>query len=345
MFKNKFSLFLISVLIFVIAVEAVVLWHSKFGGILTQSKSALSLSEKDRKDYQEWAKRVDEQGAEKTYEEFKKAYENADPGIAHLESHIIGQVIYDKMGVDGTGICDKTFAFGCYHSFLGHAISENGLAIVDMLNQKCIEKLVDQALGCQHGIGHGLVTYLGYEYGDLADALEACDKLPVSDPIGGCFGGAFMEYNFRTMLADKASLREYKEEFSHEPCKSLSEKFVQACYYWQSQWWGNVLSESYSRKYVKIGEFCAEISIDVDRRQCFWGAGNTVGQFVSWDVSEAIKLCKLLSGFEGELYCRSGAAGAFYAEPSKRSLAPELCDGLDEKPKESCKKAAKGSAA
>lgn len=287
-----------------------------------------------------WSQKIDQQGAETAYMEFKETYASSNPGIAHGNAHIFGELLYQKEGIDGISVCDSSFAFGCYHSFLGTAIQSDGLKIVPTLNQKCIDNLKSQSLGCQHGIGHGILAFLGYDFNSLNKSLDYCDKLPANDPIGGCLGGAFMEFNFQTMLAQQAQVRRLDLDKPYSPCSDLQQKYRMACYYWQAQWWSSVFSGENSEKYKRIGQYCLNLDNKEERQQCFLGVGNITAQNANWSVEEVIRLCNLLPDEEGSLSCRANAATSFLADEKYKDLAPQLCDNLDQNRKLTCIKIA-----
>lgn len=282
-----------------------------------------------------WANLIKNLGPEKAYQQFKLSYQKASPGKQHNGAHIFGQALYEIEKENGIYTCDSSFAFGCYHSFLGAAIQAKGLAVVPSLNQKCSRKLRSQALGCRHGLGHGILAYLGYNYNDLVKALDVCNKLPGNDTIGGCVGGIFMEYNFQTVLLNEGKTRELDPQKPFFPCDVLPKSFSPPCYYWQAQWWTHVLSGSYATKYQMIGKFCEKLQW-IDKEQCFIGSGNTAGPFAEYDIRKTIKLCEAIGSQRGSLLCRIGAAGSFQAEPSTHKNAYLLCGGLSQTEQKEC---------
>lgn len=288
-----------------------------------------------------WSDKIKELGAEAAYKYFKEQTEKLSPGQQHKQAHIFGQTLYKELGTSGISICDGSYAFGCYHAFLGTAINSEGLQVVPLLNGGCIDKLRSQALGCQHGIGHGILTDMGYDFKNLVEALNVCDSLTVKDPIGGCIGGVFMEYNFQTMLAENGRIRQLNDNNPYYPCRDIEEKYQPACYFWQGQWWGNILSGNYEQRYSHIGQLCDGIKESEEQKQCFIGSGNTVGQFVNWNADEAIKLCNKIQSYEGQLGCRAGAAGSFMAEPKAKEDAFKICEGFLEQDKQDCLKLAR----
>src|SRR6185436_4304211 len=145
-------------------------------------------------------------GPAKAYEIFKQDVTKiTSPGSQHLLAHVMGTELYTELGLEGLSVCDDSFAFGCYHSFLGTAINQEGLGILNTVDQICNEKKSDAKSGCQHGIGHGIIGYLGYDQAQLLEALKYCEQLTYFGPLAGCGSGVFMEYNLKTMADPSGS--------------------------------------------------------------------------------------------------------------------------------------------
>lgn len=277
---------------------------------------------------QYWSDEIKRLGSDRALEEFKKQAQNLNPGQKHNLAHVFGESLFNTLGLKGISVCDDSYDSGCYHSFVGTAIHSQGLNVIPLLNEECIKKRSIQ-VRCQHGIGHGIIADLGYEYKDLVEGLEICDKLPGKDDwINRCVGGIFMEYNFQTMLSQDGKLRTFKPEDPYYPCPQLKDSFRSSCYYWQARWWNDAISGNPLEKYRKIGELCNGLSGE-EQARCFLGFGYTVSYTAKWDVNQSIKICQnSMPSHQAEVLCRAGSADAFYAELDTRSNAPKLCQGL-----------------
>src|SRR3989344_7389040 len=114
-------------------------------------------------------------------------------GNAHEFSHMIGNGLYDRYGLDGVKYCDKFFAFGCFHGVSEKILQDQGVSVVVSVQNKCLELFPPKAnqdyTGCIHGMGHGLLSWEGL---NLAKALRDCEQL---DPNYRyyCYDGVFME--------------------------------------------------------------------------------------------------------------------------------------------------------
>lgn len=269
--------------------------------------------------------RIEELGPEAAYRKIKRVYESKDYSSQHLAAHYFGESLFDAIGKKGVLICDNAFGFGCYHGLFIKAISEGGIEAAKELDEVCVERYGVSGLGCPHGIGHGLGEYLGSN--NLLSQLEVCDELTWQGRLFGCKGGVFMEYNFPTVIGESTasfSVRGSGDNDYHEPCRSLPERYRNACYFEQASWWREVLNEDYE----KMGLLCQEINDSLQKEDCFRGIGNTAAETNHYDINEALEACKKMPSQDEKILCRAGASWAFFANPEKRSLSRSLCDGL-----------------
>ena len=275
------------------------------------------------KEKEKWWKDINKYGTIRAYEIFKEDAGGKSAGIQHTLAHIFGELVYKKEGMAGIKLCDVTFSYGCYHSLAGKAIIEHSLSAVKDLDRECFAVKDASPLGCLHGIGHGILGYVGY--GRLNDALEACKETSWTGPLGGCPGGVFMEYNFHTMESiEGTKLRKPDGEDVYEPCTSLPERFKQECFYNQAQWWIDLNSKDYS----KVGALCDAVSNKVEREACLRGLGDGIVGRTDHNPALAVAACKTLASPRSELLCREGAYRVVFASIKTRSEAPQLCEGL-----------------
>lgn len=267
--------------------------------------------------------RIKRVGAEKAHAELKERYHNEDPVTQHFMAHRFGELLYEEVGIEGVAACDNAFVFGCYHSFLGKAIQKNGLAILTRLDAACIGKGRDW-LGCNHGMGHGIVAHLGYSTSTLMSALDACSALAWKGPVGGCTGGLFMEYNFRTMLDEKGTgeyLRPLDDQGLHAPCKDLPLGYRVVCYYEQPDWWRRILHNDF----VQTAGLCREASNVEAKEKCFIGLGRVIAQQVGYDIPEARRVCGEMAPEREVVLCRAGGFLSIIDYTHDASHAREMC--------------------
>lgn len=283
-----------------------------------------------------YAEHIRTSGGAAAYAAFAEEVEPFSAARQHSKAHEFGAALYATEGIEGLRVCDSRFSYGCFHEFLGRAIAEHGLGFVPELNQGCIEALVKSPLSCQHGVGHGILAYLGYDEDALRSALDECRDLPHNDPIGGCYGGVFMEYNLQIMLGVDARLRQPEESKDlYEPCSSLPEEYAPSCIFWQPQWWHSALfnGASTTEAFATMGEHCAVIAGGSPSlsRTCFEGIGNIVTPAAQFDAARSAQLCDSVSTEPLErLYCRSLAANSLSGGGAGvKGKGEAICDGLE----------------
>jgi hypothetical protein len=281
-----------------------------------------------------WGAQIRRAGGEEAYEDFKQSVEGDDLDSQHSAAHIFGGALYKEEGIAGFAVCDNNFSYGCAHEFLGRAIAEHGIQSVGAFNQNCFDTFgEDGGLTCQHGIGHGVLSFYGYTFENLRQALAVCRDLPYADPIGGCHGGVFMEYNVRTVLGDEAEPRDLNSKDPYEPCNELDEDYKRPCIYWQPQWWKQtdmLADTSKTHMFTKMGEWCSGLLGNaILTRTCYEGIGNIVMKESGFDPKSAAVLCDAASkqNTPGNVFCRAVAANHF-----KKNIDIEagyaVCDAL-----------------
>ncbi|MEX0917808.1 MAG: hypothetical protein WDZ93_01495 [Candidatus Paceibacterota bacterium] len=268
-----------------------------------------------------WAAAVAEKGGRKAYMWFGEVYSHLSEVQQHSYAHVFGEALYKTEGIPGVAVCDSGYGFGCYHSFFGRALIENGLSILSELDQACIDAYGPKGLGCQHGIGHGVIAELGYD--ELNKSLEACMRLNWQGPIGGCTSGVFMEYNFATM--QQADMRQPGEWGMHHPCTEVDDRYIEACYFEQPAWWSALNGQDYAA----VGDLCSEIEDQKGREACYRGAGNVIAGLQEYDVDEMLAACGTMPDREGEMLCIEGAVWIVSNQPAFKDEWERLCDSLD----------------
>jgi hypothetical protein len=283
-----------------------------------------------------WKSRIATVGGPAAYGEFADAIAQLNPGLQHQEAHIFGGALYEAEGIKGLSACDARFSYGCFHEFMGRAVAALGIGVVGQLNASCRQQFGGDWLACQHGIGHGLIAYLGYDETALNKALGICSSLPYNDPIGGCSGGAFMEYNMKTVLQGEgnanATIRSVDLKDPFTPCDSLPSAYQPSCYFWQAQWWDQIdmqNGEPIDGIFAQLGQRCAALSGTLAER-CFQGIGNITAPAANFDGTRSAALCDISSSNSVyQLYCRSFAANSlFEGNGGGTGDAQAVCVGL-----------------
>lgn len=339
--RNKI---LISILLIVIIVEVFLSFSGNINSFFSNKSKARLMSVPDTLSGQSifsernrFSKLMDEVGVEEAYIEFKNQYQNKNFGVQHTMSHVVGELIYEKNGLEGMSFCDSTFAFGCYHSFYSLALADKGLSIIETADKYCIDKFGPLGTGCQHGIGHGLMGYYGPEKLELA--LDACGKTTQVKKLFGCTSGVFMEYNVPIVISPNNAEtvpRVLDKNNPYSPCPSVKEQYQESCYYEMPQWWEK--GNAYNKDYKKIGELCEGLNSPAKREACFLGVGNVSAPSSNYVVADTVSKCEQMPTRESETTCRSGASWSFFSSVTYRDEAIMVCKDLDEVSQNKCVK-------
>lgn len=268
----------------------------------------------------QWVSVITQIGPDAAYAQFlEEAPQNTLVGL-HTQAHVFGEALYAAEGISGIKACDSSFEFGCYHSFFGSAVRDQGIGVLPQFDQACKDAYGSFNLPCQHGIGHGVLVYTDYDA--LEDALALCETISWQ-PTGGCSSGVFMEYNFHTMGTSEQGeyLRPLGDD-PYEPCNAIEEKYKQSCYFEQIQWWETV----FNKDYKKLGKLCAEAPEDEHViRSCFHGIGNYAAAHAKLAIEDITALCVLMPSDEEMAWCHEGASWLVRGDGSGREAAQELC--------------------
>lgn len=267
-----------------------------------------------------------EQGTPKeAYTAFVKMNSLGDERQQHLNAHIFGEELYSREGMNGFPVCGPDFGYGCYHGFIGALITAQGIQAVGKLDAACIKAYGPLALGCFHGLGHGLVSYYGYGEKDLNNALSVCATLSWKGLYGGCADGAFMEYNLRTMQADTGGQnRPFSSENPFAPCPSVESRFRASCYFGEAEWWRQSFTGDADAA-MRIATYCTKLSTADDRSACFRGLGYAYSPFLDFDAGKGSAFCATLASVPGaRIGCAEGYAWSLYAN-GKEKEAESVC--------------------
>lgn len=277
-----------------------------------------------------WTDRIKTEGGAAAYADFGRFVGGMSPEIQHQEAHVFGGALYEAEGSSGLGACDMQYSSGCFHEFLGRAIANLGIASIAELNQGCEAAASTNILSCRHGIGHGILAYLGYSHADLIKALATCKNVSTDDPIGGCDAGVFMEYNLQIMLGTGGKIRPVEKSDMQFPCPTVPAEAKTSCYFSQPQWWYQVfITQGVSDPrdiFDRIGGLCMQTPQKY-QRPCFEGLGVIAPAEVGFSASKALSLCESATqDLEDELYCKSFAANAIGARDKRAALT--VCSDL-----------------
>jgi len=269
-----------------------------------------------------WKRYIQQVGTQKAYRDFIKIYEKSPSYyIRHNSLHYIGELLYEIDGMHGIAICDASFLYACYHGFFGAAIQNKGLIQIKQMDEACLQKTGPYRSACSHGIGHGILAYMGSK--KLVKALDICDTLKLSLHTKGCKSGIFMEYNFNTITSHegKQYVRPIGSSSPYIPCSQLESKHQSICYFIQTDWWEKI----YNADYKKMGELCNNLS-GVNKENCYLGIGNNALRTSNFDIQETLKKCDAIEPINENMLCKAGSAIRYKIQAEQENLEPKMTD-------------------
>lgn len=284
-----------------------------------------------------WANYIDTMGPTKAYEQFKSDVSKDLFVNQHILVHVFGNVLYERVGLEGLSVCDDKIVGGCYHGFFAKAIGDNGAELIENIGAECVKKPQLNNHNCAHGIGHGLQYYFGQLR--LENALAHCQRSDWSmDLKGGCMSGVFMEYNLHNTdapAAEKDAARKFDKKNPYAPCDKIQFEFKTPCYTELPRWWEIVLEDK--DVYASISKLCSAIDTKVLRYHCYVGTGTIAPTTTDHDVNKTIALCKkMLTEDEGIPICLQSASWRFKVVPEQKKNAYKVCEVLPVAYRQTC---------
>ena len=292
-------------------------------------------SERDLFSVDIWQERIQKKGEVEAFREFREALAKSEliRFIQHPASHRFGAALYHEGGSLSTCIVDdfemSAILGGCVHEFVGQSVTEHGNAIVPKMIRDCDGATFEK--DCVHALGHGLISFWGYEPANLETVLTICDTMDATTAFE-CRKGAYMEYHIRFMLDDSGPPMMRDPSDNHfDPCNSIDSKYRSSCIFALSSWWSTFSireGKDENAVYEEIGSRCSQLGDQRDRQLCFAGAGKTT--FFMAPATESVSLCKVASETRvDELVCRSTAQSEFtYRDPDEREkYIASICSG------------------
>ncbi|MEN9561389.1 MAG: hypothetical protein RIQ56_662 [Candidatus Parcubacteria bacterium] len=244
----------------------------------------------------------------------------------HFVAHRFGADVYAAKGLTGAGICDEAFDFGCFHGFSTQSIRTLGAGALPDLIEACKSSSDSTIRACEHGIGHGLMEYLGPS--KLIDALYACDASAQADPLVGCTAGVFMEYN-RSILFDAASTsvktRVPVSSNLLAPCNTeVPQQYRESCYFEISLWWKDIFGSDFKR----MGNLCSQATKHVEKISCWRGMGAIIAEESAYSIERARAACDTLPSETGSEWCQYGVIARLVGTGTHRESGRVMCEGL-----------------
>jgi len=156
---------------------------------------------------------ANEKGGAYAYEILKRADLPANVDL-HLLGHVIGDELYKQEGIAGIATCTHDFRNACSHSVVIGTLLEYGESSLPDIREACLKAPGGKGAYtmCFHGLGHGVLAYLDYDFTHVADFCRQ-----VGTPEYGereyieCVGGAVME--MVSGVHDPATWEEAKKKY------------------------------------------------------------------------------------------------------------------------------------
>jgi len=287
----------------------------------------------DTTQYQDYFERLAKQkGAVYAYEvlETSRLPEEVD---AHEIGHTIGWVLYDEKGIAGMAYCTPSFRNACAHALVISAYIEQGEAALPDIVEAC-----EQAPGgkgayatCFHGIGHGILAYVDYNYEqamekcrEVRDLLKLDDSRATPNEVWNrCVEGATMELDLGThdpQVWEQAKKVYFPETDLYMPCDaSYVDPQVRPMCYSYLTWRfleeaGAVRGAPSPETYPEAMAYCGAIEKPNDRGGCYAGFGKNFIYLATLDERKARTLsdaaltnmttwCRMAGTSEGEEAC------------------------------------------
>ena len=249
-------------------------------------------------------RRVEEGGTEAALETLSGLAERV-PGInadGHRFVHAVGMAAYreERDVHDAFESCTDLFQSGCRHGTLqAHFMALDSVRAADV-RRVCApyrepgRELL--AFQCQHGVGHGLTMYYGW---DLPRALEGCDALEGREARHSCYGGAFMENAVHATRPHRhgsgghgagspSGWRAMEPDDPHHPCSAVEARYRAACYEMQT----SIMIHLNDGSLKETVEEC-ERAPEGWRDDCFRSLGRSISIRAFDDLDRAARLCRV----------------------------------------------------
>ena len=232
-------------------------------------------------------------------------------GTAHDMAHLVGQLLFQKYGLDGLATCDPSFAFGCYHGLIEVAFAdddeveyEKDLIVAQTGCQNLGDDKSPSYWSCIHGIGHGVATYRDF---NLNQSLADCTLL--SDTVETyCNDGVFMEFSI------DAPANVYRSDDPLYPCNAVAKIYERPCARSQI-----VVMKSRMRLGVReIAAVCEKSNSADITYHCIEALGFSAADNNSNDVSQIMSTCHQIDNKKMSTQCLVAAAGELVFQNTAR---------------------------
>lgn len=294
-------------------------------------------------------------GAQYAFEELKKANLPPDTDL-HLLGHVVGDILYEQLGANGIQICTQDFRNACSHSIVVGLFTNNGESALSEIQDSC--KKAPGGLGayimCYHGLGHGILTYKGY---DLQKTINLCQKTGTleygNQEYPECVSGAVMEIisggGHDHEVWAKQRTKYLKTDNPLYICSSdfMPEKARGRCYDYVTPYlWESIgadLGNPTEEDFEKSFKLCDQIAEENYRNTCYGGFGKEfvvlaqdrdirrVEQMDEGKLKKIVDWCSLADNKQGVKACLDSALSSIYwGGENDRGTSIRFCKAIDE---------------
>ncbi len=246
-------------------------------------------------------------------------------GETHLLNHASGEFLYEKFGASGLPMCRDYFLSSCYHGFIIDLIAEEGFDGINTALDECRKQGPTTLSQCMHAMGHGFVSWMGYER--LDDAVKICDQIASGTADAytfNCYDGAFMENVWGVHDGFPSLDRWIDENDPLYPCydERIDPKFRTACI-------GNAMPlmlAFFNGSLKKSGELCLTLDNISEKKSCFNGLSRQIHPMTFGNNDKVFELCRLMPEQWSDLCLMDIAVSDISV--GGRELAAEICNSV-----------------
>ena len=251
-------------------------------------------------------------------------YEYRVGADCHQRAHIMGRIAYQYFGALAFSLSGHECHSGGYHGATEAFFRERGTANLQSdIAVVCADTSNDFFLHqCIHGIGHGLMAWTSYE---MFDALELCDILGTTQDRDSCYSGVFMENVVGGLSGSMGHFTDFLSDDPHFPCNILADKYVTACYFYQT----SRMVQLFEGDFEEVAKVCAEAPQSA-HSLCFQSMGRDVGGATRGEPKKAIRFCSYVQDPQNRQECLSGAVQDSFWDAGGADDALALCGLLSD---------------
>ena len=238
----------------------------------------------------------------------------------HKRAHDLGRAAFQEFGASAFALSGHECHAGAFHGATEALFASRGTANLEE-DVSTICAAADSPFfrhQCTHGVGHGLMAWTTYE---IHDALRLCDKMPTEVDQASCHSGVFMENVVGGLTGVMGHKTQYlKDGDLHYPCNAIDERYIPACYFYQTSHMLKVFNRDFSR----VAQACTDAP-ESARGHCFQSYGRDVGGVTRKDPMLAIQYCGHATSGPDRVACIEGAVQDRFWEASGSEGALEMC--------------------